>query len=111
GLFPADAQPIAKAPNPQHPFVRPSPNPNQLITISDPQVEPSPDDSRDEDLLETRTTQLEEQHKRLASKPSALEGAKKEHENLGRDAERFLEYIAKLQEAKKKSEKFNEALK
>ncbi|WAQ85277.1 hypothetical protein PtA15_5A852 [Puccinia triticina] len=61
--------------------------------------------------LETRTTQLEEQHKRLASKPSALEGAKKEHENLGRDAERFLEYIAKLQEAKKKSEKFNEALK
>ncbi|WAQ84499.1 hypothetical protein PtA15_5A69 [Puccinia triticina] len=126
----------------------------------DTQVEPSPDDSRAEDLaatshwlqyleatyklflqsddfdrelhkppleeyfqkrkdrvlseierLETRTAQLEEQHKRLASKPSALEGAKKEHEKLGRDAERFLEYIAKLREANKKSEKFNEALK
>ncbi|PLW11020.1 hypothetical protein PCANC_19460 [Puccinia coronata f. sp. avenae] len=61
--------------------------------------------------LEGRTAQLEEQHKRLAAKPSALEAAKKEHVKLGRDAERFLEYIAKLREANKKAEKNNELLK
>jgi predicted transcriptional regulator len=42
---------------------------------------------------------------------SALEAAKKEHVKLGRDAERFLEYIAKLREANKKAEKNNELLK
>jgi len=61
--------------------------------------------------LEGRSSQLEEQHKRLAMKPSALGAAKKEHEKLGRDAERFLEYIAKLREANKKAEKTNESLK
>ncbi|KNZ58383.1 hypothetical protein VP01_193g5 [Puccinia sorghi] len=61
--------------------------------------------------LEGRSSQLEEQHKRLAMNPSALDAAKKEHEKLGRDAERFLEYIAKLREANKKAEKTNESLK
>jgi len=61
--------------------------------------------------LEGRTAQLEEEHKRLAMKPSPLEVAKKEHEKLGRDAESFLGYIAKLREVNRKSEKTNEALK
>lgn len=61
--------------------------------------------------LESRNAMLEAEHARLANKPSVLETAKKEHEKLGRDAERFLEYIGRLRESNKKSEKQNEALK
>ncbi|KAA1100554.1 kinetochore-associated Ndc80 complex subunit ndc80 [Puccinia graminis f. sp. tritici] len=126
----------------------------------DTQVEPSPDDSRAEDLaatshwlqyleatyklflqsddfdrelhkppleeyfqkrkdrvlseierLEGRNSQLEQEFNRLASKPSALEGAKKEHKKLAKDAQSFLEYLAKLREANKKSEKYNQSIK
>ncbi|MBW0498270.1 hypothetical protein O181_037985 [Austropuccinia psidii MF-1] len=61
--------------------------------------------------LESRTAILQSEHAKLVSKPSSFEAAKKEHEKLGRDAERFLEYIGKLRESNKKSEKQNEALK
>lgn len=65
----------------------------------------------DIERLESRTAALEAEHARLANKPSALETAKKEHEKLGRDAESFLQYISRLRESNKKSEKQNEALK
>ncbi|CAH7666999.1 HEC/Ndc80p family-domain-containing protein [Phakopsora pachyrhizi] len=61
--------------------------------------------------LESRNSVLEQELSRLESKPSPLAAAKKEHEKLERDADRFMEYIGKLQDSNKKSEKQNEALK
>ncbi|EFP81375.2 uncharacterized protein PGTG_06996 [Puccinia graminis f. sp. tritici CRL 75-36-700-3] len=61
--------------------------------------------------LERRNTQLEQKFNRLASKPSDLEGAKREHKKLAKDAQSFLEYLGKLKEANKKSERYNESIK
>ncbi|KAI9609582.1 hypothetical protein H4Q26_007542 [Puccinia striiformis f. sp. tritici PST-130] len=60
--------------------------------------------------LEERTSQLEEQRRCLASKPSNLAKAQQEHEKLNKDDVNFSIYVARLRAAVTKVEKANEGI-